>query len=162
VSTTVLRPRVGKEWRAEARAVIHKLEDRGPFKPLLSPGCYSRERLDLVTRSFDFRRRDFVIAVTLNRQTMIAYLRALKEEPGISLWGPSSSFRDCASQRELWERYQRGDGGMVVRPGESYHQTGRSLDTYYATADERRCLIEHGFHDLLPQDPPHFTYQTRG
>lgn len=162
MTATILRPRIGPKWQAEARALMRKLRERGEYKPLLGPGCYSRSQLDLVTRIFDFRKRDFEIQVTLNRRAMVNFLKALRDEPGISLWGPSSSFRSCAYQQELYERYKRGDGGLSAPPGKSYHQTGRSVDTYYATGDERKAMLGAGFFDLLPADPPHFTWGARG
>lgn len=161
--SVVLYPRVGPRWQNEAKHLIKKLRDKGDYKPLLGPACgHTRDHLDLVTRLFDFRKRDFLIRVTLNRQTMVRFLLALMDEPSISLWGPSSSYRSCAYQSELFERYLRGDGGLTAPPGKSWHQTGRSLDAYYATEDERDALLDKGFFDLLPADPPHFTYGQRG
>jgi hypothetical protein len=157
-----LRPRLGKEWKEEATHAIELILSKGPLKPLRDPGCWSERVLDLTTRRFDFHKRSYEFNVTLNRTAMIHFLRTLRDWPQISAAGPLASFRDCALQAHLYEQYINGDGHLVAPPGKSFHQTGRSIDLYLPSDKERTAMLEHGFFDLLPYDPPHFTLGERG
>lgn len=152
-----------RDWSDEAEHLIRRLRARGPYKPLRKPGCYRADSLDLVTRDFHFqgKGRDVIVRVRLARVVFVHLLRAMIEAPTIQLWGPLSSYRSCATQRVLYERYLSG-GPLAARPGSSYHNAARSIDGYRLSLKERRALAKQDFEDLLPQDPPHMTYRARG
>lgn len=55
----------------------------------------------------------------------------LKTKKGIDLrpTGPSSSYRDYATQVRFWNDYQAGRGALAAAPGTSRHGLGMAVDT---------------------------------
>lgn len=171
----VLEPYRTKAWPAQALTAIHTLRHNAPRLPLeVRPrgvsvherGCWTARELDVVSRRFHFKGkgRDQLVVVRLQRIAMVHLLRAMIEEPGIQIGfgaGTTASYRTEAQQSALYRAYLDG-GPLAAPPCESFHNKALSADTYYLTDDQRGAMLEHGFYDLLPQDPPHFTYGTRG
>lgn len=51
-------------------------------------------------------------------------------------------------------------GPLAAPPGKTWHHRG-SVDLGVRSEAGRPAMIRHGFFDLLPQDPPHFTFGRR-
>lgn len=176
---SVLEPRAGKAWRDEVRALVHKLEDGGPTgydgqriapyraqqtRPIMDSGLvYPAARLDLIQRAFEFAGGRRAV-VRLTRVAFVNLLRALRDVPrGIEVGFGSAyfaSWRSWSMQSQLYNNYRAG-GPLAAPPGRSWHHRC-SVDLGLRTEEGRAAMLEHGFEDLLPQDPPHFTFGRRG
>lgn len=171
----MLEPFRTKAWPAQALTAIRTLREgasRWPLEvyprgvPAAVRGCWEPRELDLVQRTFHYKGkgRDQLVVVRCQRVVMVHLLRAMIEEPGIQVGfgsGTTASFRSREQQAALYAAHLAG-GPLAAPPCTSFHNRGTALDTYYLTDDQRETMMEHGFHDLLPQDPPHFTYGARG
>lgn len=174
-ASQTLEPFRTKAWPAQALGAIRTMRERAPRLPLeVFPrgvpvgvrGCWTARELDVVARTFHFRGkgRDQLVVVRLQRIAFVHLLRAMLDEPGIQIGfgaGTTASYRTEAAQAALYAAYL-DDGPLAAPPCSSFHNKALSADTYYLTPVQRGAMLEHGFYDLLPQDPPHFTYGTRG
>lgn len=122
----------------------------------------------LVTRSFVYRGkgRQVTVAVRLQPKVMARLLKAMKTTPTVQVTQPhtspySGSFRSHEQQKALYDAYKAGTGHLAAPPYSSAHELGVAIDTYYPTERERAALLDVGFFDLLPQDPPHFAFGRR-
>ena len=126
--------------------------------------CPPRRELHLVSREFRFRGkgRDVVVKVTLQWRAMVMLLEAMLRAPTIQVTTTTfGSYRSCELQRELWDRYRAGTGYLAAPPGRSGHNQGLCVDLYKPTKTERKAMLAVGWHDLLPEDPPHFNAAGR-
>lgn len=171
-----LKPRNSKAWEKQSKDAIERLTDGHPrwdeFRPVAvgtawPPGCYSSERLDLVTREFDFVDRDEIAIVRLQRGAMVHLIRALRDAPeditvGYGGTAATASYRTCAFQAELYHRYLAGVGGKAAPPGQSWHNRGVAADAPHGGAGAR-ALTDHGFEvGKVPGDPSHITWKVVG
>lgn len=172
----VLKPRLGKAWERQSKVAISKLIDGHPrwdtFRPASAgtawpPGCFGAERLDLVTRRFDFHDRSEVAIVRLQRGAMVQLIRALRDAPlditvGYGGNAATASYRTCALQDELYRRYKAGTGGKAAPPGQSWHNRGVAADAPH-TPKGAKALTAHGFEvGKVPGDPSHVTWRVVG
>lgn len=164
----ILSPGLGPKWRSQVRAEIHRIEERHRLviRPatagLNDPGCFTRKRLDIIRRVFDFNGT--LVAVRLQPIAMVALLKAMRDVPNIRVGfgtGTTASYRTCDLQRELWEKYQAG-GFRAAPPGKSWHNRGLAVDIGGRPPKTREAMQRHGFKDLPDIDPPHFSYGVRG
>lgn len=131
-------------------------------------GCYTPRQLRLVTRRFPTStwrrwRLGGKLKVRLQPQAMEHLIRAYEDSDRslrVAPW-PTSSYRTRAQQAELYERYQAG-GPLAAPPCVGWHNAGLAIDLWYATARERDKMKGRGFNDLMPADPPHFTFRVTG
>lgn len=175
MSTMLLRPRPGRDWKAQAWDAVERLTDGHPrydvFRPATAPtepaGCYSAQRLDLITARFDFRGRELVTPVRLQRGAMVAMIRALRHAPGGFVvgyggTGATASYRTCVLQAELYERYQAGIGGKAAPPGRSFHNRGVAIDAPHNDAGAAALRAQGWYVGEVSGDPSHCTWRVIG
>ena len=173
----ILTPRSGLRWKAEATAAILRLEAGAAFHTRLTrPSCTHADPPGLVTRTFHFKGkgRDVTIAVKLHAKAMVGLLKAMRKCPSIQVTQPytstySGSYRTFTQQNTLYQNWIHHAPGshLAANPCTTYHRTGRPVDLYEVTPAERAAMLSVRvdtvqFHDLLPQDPPHFCLGARG
>lgn len=166
----MILPITASNIKSRAPRLIKRLKRHPDWDtPLRSPGCYTVEELGLVTYKFgyDGKGRKTTVEVRLHPKAMAALILAMVKAPTIQVTQSysskySGSYRDCVQQKVLYDGYKLGTGNLAAPPGKSWHQTGRALDLYLPTLVERGAMLQQGFEDLLPQDPPHFTFGARG
>jgi hypothetical protein len=171
-----LIPRAGRDWKREASAVIHELEDKAPRfydGTLLAP--YRRDQtspvndagrpfrwLDVIDRPFEFKGGRLVL-VRLTRVAFVNLLRAMRDVPSIEVgFGRATfaTFRTFEMQSMLHQIHLKG-GPLAAPPGKTWHHRA-AVDLGVRDDAGREAMKRHGFFDLLPQDPPHFTFGRRG
>ncbi len=175
--TTVLFPRKGPRWLAEATAAILRIQASSAYRtPLTNPSCSHSDPPGLIVRDFHFqgKGRDVTFPVKLHAKMMVALLKALRLEPSIQVTQPFTSgysgcYRSFAQQDHLYQAYISHQPGshLAANPCSTYHRTGRAMDLYQVAPGERSALLSVRvsglrLYDLLPQDPPHFTLGARG
>jgi hypothetical protein len=175
---TPLVPRSDKAWKDECRALIHELEDTAPSGydgKLIAPYStqqtnpvadnarpYATSRLDVIERPFEFRGGRLVL-VRLTRVAFINLLRAMRQVPSIEVGFGRAAFaslRTFDMQNMLHKNHLNG-GPLAAPPGKTWHHRC-AIDLGVRSEAGREAMIRHGFFDLLPQDPPHFTFGRRG
>ena len=175
MSATVLEPYRTKAWPDQARREIATMRTNARHRPLqvyplgVDPetrGCWSVAQLDVVSRRFHFKGKgeDRTVTIRLQRIAFVHLLRAMIEAPTIVLGfgsATTASYRTREQQAALYAAAQAG-GYLAAPPCSSFHNKGISVDGFLWTTEERAVMREHGFYDLLPQDPPHYTYGVRG
>lgn len=169
--------RAGRDWKRESSAIIHELEDTAPFRYdgiLLAP--YSKQQttpvndngrpygklLDVIERPFEFKGGRLVL-VRLTRVAFVNLLRAMRDVPSIEVgFGRATfaTFRTFEMQTMLHQIHING-GSLAAPPGETWHHRA-AVDLGVRSDAGREAMKRHGFFDLLPQDPPHFTFGRRG
>ena len=177
-TTTPLVPRSDKAWKDECRGLIHELEDSAPNGydgTLLAPYFaqqttpvgengrpYPTARLDVIEHPFEFNGGR-VVLVRLTRTAFVNLLRAMREVPTIEI-GFGNGFFACLRtfemQSQLHQNFLNG-GPLAAPPGKTWHHRA-AVDLGVRDEAGRAAMIQHGFVDLLPQDPPHFTFGRRG
>lgn len=172
----LLTPRPASAWQSEAweacdnliGARPHSFDTFRPFTQGRSPaGCYSAARLDLVTVRFNFKGRSEIVPVRLQRGAMVAMIRALRNAPhgfvvGYGGTGVTASYRTCALQAELHERYLAGIGGKAVAPGQSYHNRGIAIDAPHNAAGAEALGAQGWYVGKVSGDPSHCTWKVIG
>jgi hypothetical protein len=173
-----LVPSSDAAWKETCHALIHKLEDSAPTgydgvlvapygdqqeSPVAGNGRpYPIAELDVITRPFEFKGGRLVL-VRLTRVAFVNLLRAMRAEPTIEVGfgtGTFASLRTFAMQNQLFQDHLDG-GPLAAPPGKSFHHRA-SVDLGVRSDAGRAAMIRNGFFDLLPQDPPHFTFGRRG
>lgn len=173
-----LVPRAEKAWKDECRELIHELEDSAPqgydgvkaapyseqqTSPVAENGRpYPTARLDVIERPFEFKGGR-VVLVRLTRVAFVNLLRAMREVASIEVGfgrGTFATLRTFEMQSLLHENFLKG-GPLAAPPGKTFHHRC-ALDLGVRSDAGRVAMIRHGFFDLLPQDPPHFTFGQRG
>jgi hypothetical protein len=173
-----LVPSSAKAWKDECRTLIHQLEDSAPqgydgtlvapyfAQQVTSVGDngrpYPTARLDVIERPFEFKDGRLVI-VRLTRVAFVNLLRAMRDVPTIEVGfgnGFFASLRTFEMQSGLHQNFLRG-GPLAAPPGETWHHRA-AVDLGVRSDAGRAAMLRHGFVDLLPQDPPHFTFGRRG
>jgi hypothetical protein len=173
-----LVPGPSKTWKDTARALVHELEDTAPSGydgvlvapygaqqtgPVADNGRpYPLARLDVIERPFEFKGGRLVL-VRLTRVAFVNLLRAMRAVPSIEVgFGPGTfaALRTFSMQQQLFEAFQKG-GPLAAPPGKSFHHRC-SVDLGVRSDAGRAAMIRNGFFDLLPDDPPHFTFGRRG
>ena len=185
----VLKPRPGRAWTAEVRALVHKLEDDAPKAYdgiLVAPyraqqtaatagRPYTAEQLDIITRRFQFAGGHAgtpgrTVVVRLTRLAMVDLLRAFRDVPQIEVgFGGAydASLRTWTRQAQLYASYKAG-GPRAAPPGPGSFHLRCAVDLGYRgpgvfpKEEGRLSMIEHGFFDLGSIDPPHFNRLKRG
>lgn len=172
----IMQPRKTAAWKEQAWAAAAELANGGReilrppgacTSPNMCAGCYSAARLDLVTVRFDFVARSELVPVRLQRGAMVAMIRALRNSPlgfvvGYGGTGSTASYRTCALQAELYERYQAGIGGKAAPPGASWHNRGVAIDAPHKAVGGR-ALGAQGWHvGRVSGDPSHCTWRVIG
>jgi len=71
-----------------------------------------------------------------------------------------ASLRTFDMQNMLHKNHLNG-GPLAAPPGKTWHHRC-AIDLGVRSEAGREAMIRHGFFDLLPQDPPHFTFGRRG
>lgn len=171
----LLEPYRTGAWPEQAREAIDTMRKGAAHLPLqtyplgadpAARGCHDARDLDLVARSIHFKAKgeDRTVIMRLQRIVFVHFLRAMIEAPHIVVGfgaGTTATYRSNAMQTQLYDAYLAG-GYLAAPPCSSFHELGKSIDGFLWTDEERGIMREHGFYDLLPQDPPHMTYGVRG
>lgn len=80
------------------------------------------------------------------------YFRATGKHMSIS-----EGLRSNERQKELYARYQSGQGGRAAPPGQSFHETGNAVDVGNNWQAYAPYLRKYGFRNELADDRGHFS-----
>lgn len=171
-----LVPQTGTDWKSACNTLIDELEDQAPRfydGTLLAP--YRRTQaspvneagrpfrwLDVIERPFEFKGGR-VVLVRLTRVAFVNPLRAMHDVPSIEVGFGRAAFatlRTFEMQSMLHQNFLKG-GPLAASPGKTWHHRA-AVDLGVRDDAGRKAMLRHGFVDLLPQDPPHFTFGRRG
>jgi hypothetical protein len=147
-------------YEGARRLAPYRAQQTSPTDP--SGRVYSAAALDMIRRPFVFRGGRRVL-VSLQRPAFVALLRAMRDVPSIEVGfgsGVYASWRDFTMQRILYANHLAG-GPLAAPPGKTWHHRA-AVDLGVRSDAGRAAMLRHGFVDLLPQDPPHFTLGRRG
>jgi len=169
--TKTYEPRVGPKWVAEAtRAIIALSATRAYHAPLTEPHCGEWTPPGLVTRKFHFegKGRNVIVIVKCHAKMMVALFKLLRKNPTFQVAGSLASYRSYGTQYRLWYAWTHHLPGshLAANPCYGYHRCGRALDGYMVSEKERRDFLSirvggRQVYDLMPQDPPHFSFGAR-
>lgn len=172
------RPALGQGLEDECRALIHELEDtalsgydgklRAPHgaqqtKPVADNGRpYPTARLDVIERPFEFKGGRLVL-VRLTRVAFVNLLRAMRQVPSIEVGFGRAAFASLRTfgMQDMFHRNHLNGGPLAAPPGSTWHHRS-AIDLGVRSEAGRAAMVHNGFLDLLPQDPPHFTFGRRG
>lgn len=131
---------------------------RRACKPIVTTkGCYKPRRLQLRKATLHGRSVRLQCAAMQSLKKVYVELRSKNLELVVV-----SSYRSCAEQKAIYDSGVR----PCARPGESYHNIGLAVDTYFRPAQAtkiRAVFKKHGWHQFdTVNDPGHFTFHVTG
>lgn len=128
---------------------------------ITTPGCFDKDRLDLVTKNFNG------VSVTLQKPAMQA-LQAAQDDCKVRI-AVHSSYRSCGEQKKLYDAHMACVAkyghvyqcGLSAAPGSSYHNIALAIDiTNYESRKVRNALKRKGWAwGASYGDKPHFTWK---